>query len=255
MPPRRPVEISATTTPMTEPVAASLSAGTICGTACGKRSRRNVGHQMRRRSASARATPAARRRSPRRQPTATGKNARNAPSTAADIQRGHTQSPICTLPPHVATSGARAISGTVWDITRYGIRPRSTSLKRAITTASAMPNAVPMTKPTSARRNEYHVADEHDAPVGAVAAAALRVAEAREHVPHVGHRRVAVRGRIWAPSTGPPSSGPTSLYSSHAAATSTQRQDEHPDRADRAAAVAHCLASRVAASAGMTCSP
>jgi hypothetical protein len=44
MPPRRPVEISATTTPMTEPVAASLSAGTICGTAWGNRRRRNVDH-------------------------------------------------------------------------------------------------------------------------------------------------------------------------------------------------------------------
>ncbi|CAB4585863.1 unannotated protein [freshwater metagenome] len=44
MPPFRPVEISATTTPMTDAEAANLSAGTRNGTAAGKRNLRNVCH-------------------------------------------------------------------------------------------------------------------------------------------------------------------------------------------------------------------
>ena len=74
-------------------------------------------------------------------PTATGKKARNAPSTATDSHRGHSQPPIDSRPPQLTTSGARAISGTVCDTTRYGSRPRRTTSKRAITVASAMPTA------------------------------------------------------------------------------------------------------------------
>lgn len=55
---------------------------------------------------------------PRKVPTADGKNVRNAPSTEAVSQRGHSQPPICTLPPQLAMSGASAINGTVCEMTR-----------------------------------------------------------------------------------------------------------------------------------------
>ena len=42
MPPGKPIEISATTTPTTDADAASRNAGTIAGTAAGKRRRRSV---------------------------------------------------------------------------------------------------------------------------------------------------------------------------------------------------------------------
>jgi hypothetical protein len=159
IPPARPVEISATTTPTTDAVAARRSAGTRYGTAAGNRSLNNVcRHDAAYESISSTAAGGA-EVSPLRVPTATGKNARNAPSTAADSHRGHSKAPMCSFPPQLTTSGASAISGTVCDTTRYGRRPRSTTLKRAITIARPSPTSVPITNPASANRSENHAPD------------------------------------------------------------------------------------------------
>ena len=135
------------------------------------------------------------------------------------------------------------------------MRPRSTSLKRAITTARAMPNTVPMAKPTSARRNENHVADSTTRQL-ARSLPRRSGSPKRESMSHTWGIDVS-----W-PAAGsgrrarvPPSAGPISLYSSHAAATSTSDRANIPTVRSRAATAAHCLASRVAVSAGMTCSP
>ena len=108
------------------------------------------------------------------------------------------------------------------------MRPRSTSLKRAITTARATPNTVPMAKPTSARRNENHVADSTTRQL-ARSLPRRSGSPKRESMSHTCGIDVSrARGRIWAPSTVPPSAGPISLYSSHAAATSTSDRANIP---------------------------
>ena len=45
--------------------------------------------------------------------------------TATDIHGRQVSSPMCSRPAQPTTSGASAISGTVWDSTTYGSRPRS----------------------------------------------------------------------------------------------------------------------------------
>ena len=84
--------------------------------------------------------------------TEIGKKARNAPSVDTHIHFGRSQ-----LPPNAATCGASAISGIVCEAITYGSRPRSITLNRAITIASAMPNTPPRISPTSAIRNVYQL--------------------------------------------------------------------------------------------------
>src|SRR4029079_3434199 len=159
--------------------------------------------------------------SPRRAPTATGKNERNAPSTVTESQRGHSHPNSSSLPPQLTTSGARAISGTVWETTRYGSKPRRTTPKRAITVANAIPTRLPSTKPVRARRNEYQAASRTTSQM-CLLEVRLSGSNSRRPMSHTWGIAVSfARGRMRAPSTSPPVSGPTSLYSSHAAATST----------------------------------
>ena len=144
-------------------------------------------------------------------PTATGKNARNAPSTATDSHRGHSQPPIDTRPPQLTTSGARAISGTVCETTRYGSRPRRTTLKRAITVARAMPTMLPMAKPAAASRNEYQAASSTTSQIGR---SDVRLSSSNSRLPMsqtCGMAMSLVRGMIVQPRISPPLSGPTSL--------------------------------------------
>jgi hypothetical protein len=90
----------------------------MCGTAAGKRSLNSVrDHGDARLFISSSAAGGGDCR-PRSVPTAMGKNVRNAPSTLAVSQRGHSQPAISTLPLQVASSGASAMRGTVWEMTR-----------------------------------------------------------------------------------------------------------------------------------------
>ena len=85
-----------------------------------------------------------------------GKNDRNAASSDTDIHLCHSQPKMSTLPLQLTTCGARAMSGTVWDMTTHGMMARSAMLYRAASTAIAVPMITPATSPTSANRNVYH---------------------------------------------------------------------------------------------------
>ena len=163
-------------------------------------------------------------------PTATGKKARKAPSTATDSHRGHSQPPRCSRPPQLTTSGARAIIGTVWETTRYGISPRRTTPKRAITIGQRRRRPrCRCRKPTRARRNEYHAPASTTRQIGRSDVRLSGVERGARPSPTRGAspcRWPAGAGSSRA--TSPPSSGPTALYSSHAAATSTSARTNSP---------------------------
>ena len=99
-----------------------------------------------------------------------------------------------------------------------------------MTPARQMPTTVPRTKPASASRNEYHAADSTTRQIGAVGRAALVAHQPIAHVPHVGHGEV-VGARQDARRRAPcrRRRGPTTLYSSHAAATAHGREQEQRD--------------------------
>ena len=99
MPPARPVEISATTTPTTEAVAASLSAGTMYGSAAGNLSLNSVWRQDAAYESMSSSDAGGVEVNPFNVPTATGKKARKAPSTAAESHLGHSKAPMWSLPP------------------------------------------------------------------------------------------------------------------------------------------------------------
>ena len=118
MPPRVPVEISATIAPTTAAAAASRTAGMIAGTAARAAAAAAAWSTSPRASdvnssTDARPGPA----SPRSAPTAMGKNARYDAITMTLAHGCHAHPMIAILPPQPATSGAIAISGTVCDAT------------------------------------------------------------------------------------------------------------------------------------------
>ena len=76
MPPRVPVEISATIAPTTAAAAASRTAGIRYGTEAGSRSRSSVVHQLAASVVNSSTSARAGEVSPRSMPTAIGKNAR-----------------------------------------------------------------------------------------------------------------------------------------------------------------------------------
>ncbi len=88
--------------------------------------------------------------SPRSTPTATGKNARYDAITATEIHCGHGNPPRSICVPMLATSGANAMSGTVWLTTIQGSRPHSARRQRCMTRPSAAPTSTPMSQPTAA---------------------------------------------------------------------------------------------------------
>ena len=144
-------------------------------------------------------------------PTATGKKARNAPSTATDSQRGHSHPPIETRPPQLTTSGARAIIGTVWETTRYGSSPRRTTPKRAITVARRIPTTLPMANPATASRKEYHAPSRTTTQIGR-SEVRLSGSNKRPPISHTWGMAMSFdRGRIDHPRISPPLSGPSNL--------------------------------------------
>src|SRR5829696_3974194 len=100
------------------------------------------------------------------------------------------------------------------------MRPRRASPKRAISVASPMPTTEPIRNPARASRNEYHAARSTTTTIGV---SDVRLSSSRSLLTIVQTWGIAVslaRGRIRTPSTAPPSSGPSALYSSHAPTTS-----------------------------------
>ena len=193
----RPVEISATTTPITDAGGGQLErrhdvrhGAREAQLAHRLRARGGeAAHQLeRRRPTPTPARAACRRRPGRRRGT---RRARRPTATAATpTRRG------ASLPPQLTTSGARAISGTVCDTTRYGSRPRRTMPKRAITAASADADggaeheAGERRAGTSTTRRRARPARSWRSDVR------LSVVEqALAHLPHVGHRGVVGPGQ------------------------------------------------------------
>ena len=190
--------------------------------------------------------------SPRSVPTATGKKARKAPSTATDSQRGHSHPPSCSRPPQLTTSGARAIIGTVWETTRYGIRPRRTTPKRAITVASADADRGADEEAGEGEAERVPRAGQHDAPDRPVRRAALVVEQPVAHLPHVRHGGVVGPGQdvpaehvAAVARARPPCTAPTPRR------RATRARTNRPDLAGHR----QVFAAAWSASAGMMCSP
>ena len=267
-PPRSPVEISATTTPTTDAGAGQLER------------RHHVRHGGREAQLAQRLRPRRRRSCrisssdvagadsrPRSVPTATGKKARNAPSTTTDSHRGHSHPNGWSLPPQLTTSGASAISGTVCD--DHEVRQQA-----ALDDAEAGHHHRQARRRRRAERrtrrgrarNEYHAPRATTAKIVRARRAALGVEQPLAPSSHdVRHRRV-VGARAGAPAehlaavlrADAPCRPPTT------AATRTRASDEQDDLAHDARVVRsrasgpassrlgqHCARSI----AGMTCSP
>ena len=150
-------EISETTTPTTAAAPARRSDGATNVADAGRRSLISVFHHPAAYESISSTDSGAADFNPRSVPRVTGKNARKAPRRQAAI---HFWSPRSRL--HEARTntrtGAMPMIGIVWLITRYGIKARSTTLKRDMNTASTTPMITPSTNAARATRNEYHVA-------------------------------------------------------------------------------------------------
>ena len=90
---------------------------------------------------------------PRSTPTATGKNAKMVVMTATECSLCHSNSPIVICEPQRRTSGAIAMSGTVWLSTTHGSTAASAIANRCITSASPKPTTTPMIQPSAEIRS------------------------------------------------------------------------------------------------------
>ena len=73
--------------------------------------------------------------------------------SATDIQRCHSKPPTWIRPPQPTTSGASAMSGTVWLSTTHGSSADSATVHRCMSVAIRNPPTEPSTQPASATRN------------------------------------------------------------------------------------------------------
>ena len=259
-----PVEISATTTPMTAADAAeperrhdrtarrpgSAGVRSVCAP------RRGVA------VASARARCRRRLEAAQRRRRRPGRRRGTTRASTTASQRGHSHPKGWSWPPQLTTSGARAMSGTVCDTTRYGSRPRRTTPKRAISVGQRRRRRQRRRRSrTAARRNEYHAPRARPARSG-VSDARLSGSNSRPTiVPHVRHRVSSdVAGRMSQPSScAARSRGRATCRAPTTAATSDQGEDEEHDLAHRSRAGhrpgTSLLGQRSSVITGMTCSP
>ena len=195
--------------------------------------------------------------------------------SATDIQRCHSSPPRWMRPPQPTTSGASAISGTVWLSTTHGTSADSASRERCMSAASSSPPTAPTSQPASATRSVNQQALSIAVRTVGDPAALVSGCSTRPATSHTcGMARSSVRGSRLAPPTCPPASGTTTLTSSHSAASSrsartpTTTRRPTPERsrgrtgtgAVRSGAsvvgqIGHAVATTGVASAGMTCSP
>src|SRR5262245_46804964 len=131
--------------PITLAVAEILSAEKTNGSEAGTRRRQRIFQRPAAYeciSSSARGSTAWR---PRSVLIATGKNVRYAAITATET---HGVTPF--VPSPTTTIGAIASSGTVWEATMYGTRPRLRNVEWASTTARKKPTIAPSANPARA---------------------------------------------------------------------------------------------------------
>ena len=263
MPPRVPVEISATIAPTTAAAAASFSAGTRYGTAAGSRSftqrlpaAGGVGvHQL------------DRRRRRRLQAAQRADGDREEGEVRGDDRDRHPRLPrrwpkTDSWPPQPTTSGASATSGTVWDRITYGSRPRSARRNRCMSDGEAAGRrATPMTKPTMATpEREPRRPRSTTWPTVRLGPGSSGSPKRLSDVPHVRHRRVVGAGRQ-VERRGPcrrspgraPCSPPTAARPAASDASDAEQRSPHPPLTAVDAPLD--LAVTWSATAGMTCSP
>ena len=229
MPPREAVEISATTTPITDAAPASLSAGMMCGTALGKRSLRIVwragggeaAHQLERR----------RRR-------------RLEPAQRADGDREEGQEraehgdrePPRPLPPAEVQLAAPAHDERGQRDQRHRLRHDEVRQQAATDDPEAghhrgQGHADDGAEDEPGERQPERVpgAGQHDLPHRAVRRAALVLEQALAHLPHVGHGLVVGPGQDAHAQHPAAGLGPDHLVELPGAGHEHEREEEQQD--------------------------
>ena len=119
--------------------------------------------------------------------------------------------PMCSCDPQRRTSGAMAISGTVWLSTTQGSTADSASRNRCMSSASASPTTTPTTQPIAAifseKRQACPTTCHSGSPERPRAGSVSRVATSHR----CGIARSLVRGRTTRPPISTPASGPRAL--------------------------------------------
>ncbi len=179
---------------------------------------------------------------------------------------GHGNPPRSICVPMLATSGANAMSGTVWLTTIHGSRPHSARRQRCMTRPSAAPT-IDADQP--ADRGDAEGRDggrDHRDEQRRRAATARRLEQPRDHLPDVRHRAV-----VGARQQHDARAGLARDRADHESLGRTEELVELPDHHDREHADAHPTRRRTARrlmrgrltlfavtcsrSAGMTVSP
>ena len=140
--------------------------------------------------------------------------------SATDIQSCHSNEPISMREPQLFTTGAKAMSGTVWLSTIHGSRPHSARRQRCITSARPMPTTTPTSQPTAAMPSVVRAASATTAQSGGADGERVTGSTSRPTMSQTcGIARSVVRGSTRAPPITTPSAGPRSLYTSQISAT------------------------------------
>ena len=140
--------------------------------------------------------------------------------SATDIHRCHSNVPMWMRPPQPTTSGASAMSGTVWLSTTHGTSADSASCQRCMSAASSSPPIDPTSQPASATRSVNQQAESIALSTVGEPVADVSGWSTRSTTSHTcGIARSSVRGRTLASPRCPPASGTTTLTSSHSAAS------------------------------------
>ncbi len=90
----------------------------------------------------------------------------------------------------LATTGANAMSGTVWLTTIQGSRPHSARRQRCMTRPSRPPTTTPISQPTAAMPRVRAAAGRPVTHSGEVSPPLVGLEQPGDHVPDVRHRAV-----------------------------------------------------------------
>jgi hypothetical protein len=142
--------------------------------------------------------------------------------TATDIH-GSQVKPSSSFEPQPFTSGASAMSGTVWLSTTSGSTAERATRNRVISSASRKPTTTPITQETAAIRRLVAPARSTASHSGSAPGCAVSGSPRRAIISDTcGMARSLVRGSTSRSPTDHPCSGTTALTSSHRAASRTR---------------------------------
>ena len=154
---------------------------------------------------------------------------------ATDSHCGHGAPPRDACVPIAFTTGAKAISGTVWLTTIQGRMPHSARRQRCITRPSSIPTATPMSQPTAAMPRVRPPRSPPTTISGGVSPPLVDWNSRANISQMCGIARSWVRGRIMTPEPVSPAvapsddalGGPRNLYSSQITATARMPTAPH----------------------------